>query len=147
MSHLRSTATLGLIAIVLLPAWAGAQGGRSHPSPSAGARIAPPPPTQPSVGFGTLYRDGGRGHGVPGDRGGFGHGAGFSTARFGLGGRLFFGSEVIQPQVIPVPVPYPVTYYAPIPWHRRRAEPVPAEPYDPARSKGLIIGAGAYCGG
>jgi hypothetical protein len=144
----RCTATLGLIAIALLPTWAGAQGGRSQPAPSAGGRIAPPAPARPLVGFGTLRRDGGgRGRGFPGDHGGLGHGGRLSTFRSGFGSGLFFGPEIIQTQVVPVPVPYPVTYYVPIPWHRRPAEPAPVVPYDPTRSKGLIIGTGADGGG
>lgn len=143
----RSSATLGMIAISLLPAWAGGQGGRSHSPPSAGVRIAPPAPARPQVGFGTLNREGARGHGMPFDRGRFGHGGRIPSFRTGLGSGLFLGPEVIQTQVVPVPVPYPVTYYAPIPWHRRPSEPAPVVPYDPTRSKGLIIGAGADGGG
>ena len=136
-----------MIALALFPVGASAQGSRSQPAPSAGVRIAPPPPARPLVGFGTLRRDGARAHGMPGDRGGFGRGSRIPAFGIGLGSRLFFGPEVVQTQVVPVPVPYPVTYYVPIPWHRRRSEPAPAVPYDPTRSKGLIIGAGADGGG
>ena len=144
----RFSASLGMIAVALVPAWAGAQGGRSHASPSAGVRIAPPAPAPPLVGFGTLKRDAARGHDRPFDRGRFGNRGSIAPFRTGFSG-LFLGPEVIQTQVVPVPVavPYPVTYYAPIPWHRRPSEPAPVTPYDPTRSKGLIIGAGADGGG
>jgi len=146
MSRVFFATALGMCVAIVAPARAEAQrgGGRSGPPPGV---LVNPQPAKPTVGFGTLNRNDGRGR--DGDR----HrdrGARSPLVRSGFGSTFLLGSTLAQPQVVPVPtpVPYPVPYYYRMRARRPANESVgPAVPYDPAKSKTLIIGAGTDGGG
>ena len=136
------TRTAMLVVAVLLPGSTFAQRGGARPTAPVGPVIVSPLVAHPQVGFGSLERPGATPPRVaPRPR----SARGFDIAPFrtrALGGFLY-GPTVVETQPAPVtPPPAPVTYYYyPVPV--APSEPPPPEPpYDPAKSRTLLIGEG-----
>jgi hypothetical protein len=136
------TRTALLVVATLLPASIFAQRGGARPTGPIGPVIVRPPVAHPQVGFGALEgprpttpRVAPRPRSI----------RGFGIAPFGaraLGGFLY-GPTVVETQPAPAaPPPAPVTYYYyPVPV--APSEPPPPEPpYDPAKSRTLLISEG-----
>jgi hypothetical protein len=150
MRSVDRTSVLGALLALVIPTIGIAQRGSARPAPSPGPVATPQPSAHPMVGFGTLNRDG------RDNRGGFRDGhfiehrnpfaTQFTPPRIRRFGAFGFGAPVVLQESVPVPEPdpYPVPVYYRV---RVPVETPPEKPYDPTKSKMLMIGEGVDGGG
>jgi hypothetical protein len=135
-------AWIGLLALgTFLPAPAGAQRGASG---SIGPVTAPPPIARPQAGIAGPPPASQTGHEGRRIRTPFGRND-IGIFRGGIVSPFLYGSSYVETVPVPQPAPPPVVYYyysVPFSTGPAANPPTPEPPYDPARSRTLIISEG-----
>ncbi|MGQ0648926.1 MAG: hypothetical protein ACT4P7_15315 [Gemmatimonadaceae bacterium] len=142
-SALRAS-SLGALLAALVPGVAGSQGRIARPAPTGpiGVTLPSPPPPRGSPDGGWVPRHGSQ----------MGN-ASFALHRLGQRWSYPIVLSSAYETVAPAAAVYPVPYYYPVPvpnpaiYPRREAERPAPPPYDPTRSRMVIVGSGADGGG